>query len=115
MSDRFEDEPRPRMPTEGVRILGAEEAQAALDSRARPPGEPEPGADADADDELEPILDLTPPDPAEPRIEHRSETPPPPVPSLPVRPHRFNEDGPSWSATSAPVDDAPRAAESIDA
>ena len=70
MSDRFEDEPRPRMPTEGVRILGAEEAQAALDSRAARPASREPGRDAD--DELEPILDLTPPEPAEPRIEHRS-------------------------------------------
>ena len=60
VSDRFEDEPRPRMPTEGVRILGAEEAQAALDSRARPPGEPERRIRRRRRAELEPILDLTP-------------------------------------------------------
>jgi phosphatidate cytidylyltransferase len=107
------------MPTEGVRILGAEEAQAALDSRARTAGDPdngvrEPaGSDADTDDELEPILDLTPPEPGAPRLEPRSEMPAPPLPSLPVRPHRFNDDGPSWSATSAPADDMPRTAEAL--
>ena len=78
MSDRFEDEPRPRMPTEGVRILGAEEAQAALDSRARnteeddaPPSAPPAGSNA-----REAELDLE-------------------------RLDRFPDEGPTWSATAA--------------
>jgi phosphatidate cytidylyltransferase len=104
VSDRFEDEPRPRIPTEGVRILGAEEAQAALDSRARPPGDTAVGKEADDQDELEPILDLTPADTEDPRLEPRSEAAPQP---LPARPHRFNEDGPSWAAATAATDDGP--------
>jgi phosphatidate cytidylyltransferase len=67
------------MPTEGVRILGAEEAQAALGG-TRAPGEAKPPADAADEDELE--LDLTPADP-------------------PVRPDRFSDEGPTWSATAA--------------
>jgi phosphatidate cytidylyltransferase len=77
VSDRFDDEPRQRTPTEGVRILGAEEAQAALDSRAHPP------EDDDNGEELEPILDL--------------------------RPNRFPDEGPTWSAgagASSAIDDA---------
>ena len=65
MSDRFEDESRQRMPTEGVRILGAEEAQAALGA-TRAPDEPAAArsgaADDDATEDTELELDLTPPD-----------------------------------------------------
>jgi phosphatidate cytidylyltransferase len=91
VSDRFEDESRGRIPTEGVRILGAEEAQAALDAREHE--EPSDSVDPnDVDDAgFEPILDLTPPDPPTPR------------------PPRFPDDGPTWSATTP---EEPRVAES---
>ena len=103
VSDRFDDERRPR-PTEGVRILGAEEAQAALDAREpQPPtrrpeaerrrapprrrrrgrrdrlrGRPDCDAESrrrDADIELD--------------LEGRR------------RPTRFPDEGPSWSASAA--------------
>jgi phosphatidate cytidylyltransferase len=85
VSDRFEDESRQRMPTEGVRILGAEEAQAALGGTRAPeePAAARSGAtedDATEDTELE--LDLTPPD-------------------VPERRDRFPDEGPTWSATTA--------------
>jgi phosphatidate cytidylyltransferase len=79
VSDRFDDDGPQPSPTEGVRILGAEEAQAALDAgnvraahdepardEPEPEPEPEPGAEAD---------DLPP---------------------------RFSEAGPTWSASSTP-------------
>jgi phosphatidate cytidylyltransferase len=91
VSDRFEDESRSRLPTEGVRILGAEEAQAAID--ARDSADPsDPTVDGDDATAAEPILDLTPSDPPAPR------------------PHRFTDEGPTWSATRA--SDEPRAEES---
>jgi phosphatidate cytidylyltransferase len=107
VSDRFDDDvPKPG-PTEGVRILGAEEAQAALDAgAARPAADPEPevprippparrpertepadradGADrlAGADDALE-ALAIEDDDAASPGA-------------------RFPENGPTWSAGGAP-------------
>jgi phosphatidate cytidylyltransferase len=101
VTDRFDEEPRARTPVEGVRILGAEEAQAAIDAR----GEPAPDR-ADADDDIdetaeaaddwaaierggEPLVDLTPPEPV---VTH-------PEP-LPVRPRHFADEGPTWSASA---------------
>jgi phosphatidate cytidylyltransferase len=76
VSDRFDDDGPQASPSEGVRILGAEEAQAALDSgTVRPATEPErdevaPERTADDAD-----VDLPP---------------------------RFPDAGPTWSATSTP-------------
>jgi phosphatidate cytidylyltransferase len=109
VSDRFDDDPRPRLPTEGVRILGAEEAEAALGARGATRSEPR--RDDDVDDELavtdgadlaeqsplEPILDLTPEDRPEPR------------------PHRFPDEGPTWSAAAAPDEDLAVEAIEVDA
>ena len=94
MSD-FEDESRPR-PSEGVRILGAEEAQAVLDSRSDTRRDPDPGPrtqelrlddDTDteaviADDDEHIELDLAGEEPSR-------------------RPSRFPDEGPSWSASEA--------------
>ena len=96
MSDRFEDESRQRMPTEGVRILGAEEAQAALGARRGAPDEPAAGSDDDAADD-----DAT--------DDHRaaSSTSTPTPRSSRTSADRFPDEGPTWSATAAndePVD-----------
>ena len=105
MSDQFEDESRPR-PSEGVRILGAEEAQAALEGREPQPPDSPPESERDDlhldddDDAAEAIV---------------SEADPTATAEIPVagdadlevdledprRPSRFPDEGPSWSASAA--------------
>ncbi|MET1001265.1 MAG: hypothetical protein ABWZ15_05590, partial [Acidimicrobiia bacterium] len=105
MSDQFEDEARPR-PSEGVRILGAEEAQAALDAREPQPPDssPEPERDdlhldddRDAAEATGPEADPTAT--AEVPVARAADT------ELdlesPGRPSRFPDEGPSWSASAA--------------
>jgi phosphatidate cytidylyltransferase len=90
VSDQFEDESRQRLPTEGVRILGAEEAQAALGARSA--GEGRPASDDDAAGEPSATI-------AEPADGVRDEL------DL-LTPDRFPREGPTWSATS-PEPEAP--------
>ena len=79
MSDRFEDEPRPRMPTEGVRILGAEEAQAALGGTRSARRRARAGSTTQPTTRTSSKLNLTPG-------------------ALAPRPDRFPDEGPTWSA-----------------
>jgi phosphatidate cytidylyltransferase len=93
MSDRFDDDaPAPPAPTEGVRILGAEEAQAAVDAGAARPADPPPA----------PARPAPAPTPAP----HAGQTT---MPADDERPTRFPADGPTWSAgsTDAPVPETP--------
>ena len=100
MNDRSDEEHRPAPPAEGVRILGAEEAQAALGQRDREPDAPPPerfpdqgptwsasaepnGGAPPADDEREPIvLDDDRPSGEVPELPHWTEPPTGAVPAI---------------------------------
>ena len=98
MSDRFDDDGPQPSPTEGVRILGAEEAQAALDAgTVRPAAEPAPEAPRRA-----PV-----PPPVELAAAERDEADVADEPGVADvvdddddLPPRFPSDGPTWSASS---------------
>jgi phosphatidate cytidylyltransferase len=104
VSDRFDDDGPKPSPTEGVRILGAEEAQAALDA----------GNARDVSDTADADEDVPPARPAPP-------SPRPNVPPIVTTPGaestraafdrdpdpaddrgRFPDDGPTWSASASP-------------
>lgn len=78
VTERNDSERRQATPAEGVRILGAEEAQAALGHRDQLPGAEPPGAEPAV---AEPAVDLS----AAERERHIA---------------RFPDDGPTWSAAS---------------
>jgi phosphatidate cytidylyltransferase len=91
VSDRFDDDGPAPSPTEGVRILGAEEAQAALDAgTVRAAGEPEPEEPAEAPLPPSAIADLDHDD------DHQADDA-----------ARFPSDGPSWSASALPEESEP--------
>jgi phosphatidate cytidylyltransferase len=97
VSDQFEDESRQRLPAEGVRILGAEEAQAALGARAageRRPADDGPNAEPAADPTVDPVAD-----PIGIRDELDLVTT--------DRPDRFPREGPTWSATTISEPESP--------
>jgi hypothetical protein len=104
MSDQFEDESPPR-PSEGVRILGAEEAQAALEAREPQPPDSPPESERDErrlddDDAAEAIVsEADPTATAEVPVAHDADL----EVDLegPRRPSRFPDEGPSWSASAA--------------
>ncbi|MCU1429203.1 MAG: CDP-diglyceride synthetase [Actinomycetia bacterium] len=109
MSDHFDDGPKPS-PTEGVRILGAEEAQAAVESgAARPTGEPDPETPAEnGDKQVEPATRRDEAPRAEPPPAAPTRRDPPPagvhLGEVSPRPVRFPDDGPSWSAADVEAD-----------
>jgi phosphatidate cytidylyltransferase len=90
VSDRFDDDaPAPASPTEGVRILGAEEAQAAVDAGAARPASPEPASAAPAPAPAAPTPPVTP------------ASPPDGAPGPGDVTSRFPADGPTWSAAAS--------------
>jgi phosphatidate cytidylyltransferase len=84
VSHRFDDEPGRRLPTEGVRILGAEEAEAALHDARYDPRE-EGGVAAETREVLtfDPDVDTDPDD------------------TLVPLPRRSPDEGPTWSASTS--------------
>jgi phosphatidate cytidylyltransferase len=107
MSDRFDDDaPAPPSPTEGVRILGAEEAQAAVDAGAARPATPEPPAPAVPASPAPAPAPAPVPAPAPAPAAHTGHAP---APREDDHPTRFPIDGPTWSATSsdAPAPETP--------
>jgi phosphatidate cytidylyltransferase len=114
VSDRFDDDGPQPSPTEGVRILGAEEAQAALDAGAvrapveqgtdrpdradrapgpaKPPAAARPAAPAPTPQTAVPMTDAPYEDELDlGELEAADELPP-----------RFPDEGPTWSATTTP-------------
>jgi hypothetical protein len=113
VSDRFDEDARRPAPSEGVRILGAEEAQAALDAgTARPAAEPSEPAPADAPSAASAPAPAAPPPAPVPwasdagdddgldalAIDDDVEADEEPSERHPVR---FPDDGPTWSASAA--------------